>query len=190
MLKCIQEDAGEVDYDGSLSDEIAETFLDIYDFLKTVLPQENFEELEKVRSYFGRDDAVFEELLGYMKGKMTGYYRMAAIREMEKISPDKVLFVLEQILENFVFRYHPEFCRKKYKELGFTELQDLYDVAITLDSLVTFMVKCNYTKEAIKDAFAAITYLSDTTCKYLAEEIDQNFEQQRMVVILNQLEKN
>ena len=62
-------------------------------------------------------------------------------------------------------------------------------MAITLDSLVTFMVKRNYTKEAIKDAFAAITHLSDTTCKYLADEIDQNFEQQRMVVILNQLEK-
>ncbi len=189
MLKCIQEDAGEVDYDGNLPDEIAENFLNVCDFLRNVLPQEKFDEVEKVRSYFGRDDAVFEELLGYVKEKMTGYYRMTAIRKLETTSPDKVLFALEQILENFVFRYHPEFCRRNYKELGFAELQDLYDVAITLDSLVTFMVKRNYTKEAIKDAFAAITHLSDTTCKYLADEIDQNFEQQRMVVILNQLEK-
>lgn len=187
MLKCIQDDAAEMDYDGDLPYEISEAFSDVCDFLKEVLPMENAEEVEKVRSYFGREEAVFQELLNYVKGKMTGYYYMAPIREMEKLSPDQVQNVLGEILDNFVFRFNPRFCGTHYKELGFQEFSDMLDVAITLNKLTVTAVKGNYTKEAIQDAFAEITYMRKETCAYLADRIDQNFGQLKLTVILNQL---
>lgn len=186
MLKCIQDDAGEVDYNGDIPYEITEAFSNVCDYLREVLPMENKEDIEKVRSYFGKEEAVFQELLNYVKGKMKGYYRMAPIRELEKTSPDTVTNILGQILDNFVFRFDPRFCRTYYEELGFKELTDLYGVAITLDSLVSFVVKDNYTKEAIGAFLAEITYMSKTTCEYLAEKIDQNFEQLKLTIILNQ----
>ena len=69
-------------------------------------------------------------------------------------------------------------------------MTDMLDVAFTLENLTTYVVKANYTKEAMQEALASLTYLTEQTCAYLAGRIDQNFEQMKLTIIMKQLDEN
>lgn len=190
MLRCIQGNAEDDEYEGGISFETTDAFHDVCSYLKAVLLHEDQEGMEKIRVYFGKEETIFEELLEYVKGKMQAYYQMAPIRKMEITAPDKVQGTLGKILDNFVFRYYPKFFIKHYDELGFEDVTDMLDVAFTLENLTTYVVKANYTKEAMQEALASLTYLTEQTCAYLAGRIDQNFEQMKLTIIMKQLDEN
>lgn len=182
LLNCIHEDEDRLETD----ERLQELFQSLVNSIKEILISEDGEALKYVQEKFGGESTVYNELIKYVKEFLAPYYSFSSLRKQESEYPDSIHKMIDLIFEELIVRFNPEFS-SLYKKAGFKKEEDFIDAAVAISSLTDFVIKKNYTRNTIEDIFQEISRLNDKTTAYIADKINDNFSELRMVYILEAL---
>lgn len=132
------------------------------------------------------NDLLFNSLKGYTDALLEAYHAIAPLRVLEIKDYKRAVRLVDFIFEQIILRFDPN-AKKKYKEFEFEKEEEMLLVIGVLNSLCTFIVCHNLHKTAMADTIRLNTRLSRDISEYIAEIIDQNFEQLKTKIILEKL---
>ena len=118
---------------------------------------------------------------------MFGYKSLEPLRNME--SNNNILPLINfvnDIFENSILRNNIVFS-KKYEEYGLETEEQIRKICFTFKTLVSFYVIHRYTQDSIIIDFKDETGLSESVAKFVAENIEKNYSQLQIIVLLANL---
>lgn len=173
-----QEDSDEKDDNESYIEE----FLNAY---KEVVIENNESEMKKVERIID-NDLLFNDIKVYVENLLNIYYAAESLRVLEVKDSRLAEKLVDSIFEQCIIRLNPAIIAQ-YKEFEIASEDAFRSLASVLASLGTFSVRNNLYIDEITNVIYRNTRLSKTMCQYISGKIDKNFEQLRLMLIMQKL---
>lgn len=129
------------------------------------------------------DDETSDYLLNYANSSLVYYFNLSQMRELEKKDNKKVQAFLKETLEKYVIRLEPTYI-SLYQEYHFPDKESVRSTLHTIEFLTKYYVYHLFGKEYISRDFQQETGLSQQNCDYYANLVEQNFNQIKINLVL------
>lgn len=159
-----------------------EEFLDAY---KEVVIESNESEMKKVEEIIN-NDLLFHNIKIHVEDMLKIYYAAESLRILQVKDIRLAEKLVDSIFEQCIIRLNPAIIAQ-YKEFEIASEDVFRSLASVLASLSTFSVKNNLYIDEITNVIYRNTRLSKTMCRYISGKIDKNFEQLRLMLIMQKL---
>ena len=128
-----------------------------------------------------------QEYLGkILNNMMFGYNSLEALRKMEERDALSLIGLVNDIFDNSIIRNNIEFSAK-YEDYGLETEEQLNDILVTFRTLIRFYIIYRYTQNSIITDFAEETGLKESIARLVAENIEKNYNQLQMAVLLENI---
>lgn len=159
-------------------EDLTERFEDLLEAIQECLLNDDIQGLQSIREKFGKEEALYNHLIKHAKRTMVSYNDSAILRSMQ--DEDKLWKkMVDDIFNNQILRYDPEFC-KTFEEYDLDDEEELLEIARTLEVLARICISRKYTKKAIARSCWELFRLNEQNCMYIAEKIDSHWRELQM----------
>lgn len=155
--------------------------------LRAVLKTGAVDEVLQCLCEAGTKPAMAELLVKNVKKSLEFYFNFLPLRHLEK--QDKILLkgLLSSIYQKYIIRFERGYLSQI--EIGEIKREELYNIADRIDYLTDYYVSRSYTKKGIVRDLIDESGLSEESCEYWADLIDQNYLLLKLNYITEELGK-
>lgn len=135
------------------------------------------------------DDEASNYLLNYANSSLVYYFNLTQVRELEKTDYASVQEFLKETMDKYVIRFNPTYIAS-YEKYHFPDEESAHGTMRAIEYLTKYYVYHLFGKEFISKDFQQETDLSQKTCDYYADLVNENFEQIKMNLLLQNAGKS
>lgn len=135
------------------------------------------------------DDETSNYLLNYANSSLVYYFNLTQVRELEKTDYASVQEFLKETMDKYVIRFNPTYI-SSYEKYHFPDEESAHGTMRAIEYLTKYYVYHLFGKEFISRDFRQETDLSQQTCDYYADLVNENFEQIKMNLLLQNTRKS
>lgn len=132
------------------------------------------------------NDLLYGDLMGRIKNSLEAYYDMEPLRVLEVKDYQMALRLVDHVFEKAIVRFDPD-VDEAYGEFGLDSNSTYIEIISVFVSLCEFIICKNLHRNAMVDVIYRNIRLSKKMCNYIADKIDNYFDQIRMKLILEKM---
>lgn len=177
-----QEEDDEKDDKKDDNESYIEDFLDAY---KEVVIENNESEMKKVEEIIN-NDLLFHNIKMHVEDMLRVYYAAESLRILQVKDIKLAEKLVDSVFEQCIIRLNPAII-EQYNKFEIASEDAFRSLVSVLASLSSFSVKNNLYIDEIAKVIYRNTRLSKTMCQYISKKIDENFEELRLMLIMQKL---